>query len=213
MVASGVAVVNWLFEQRILPSEKNGRIVVRRLLGRFKVTVDGYDQSSHYIRSAFARALDRLPSTFQPKRVLMLGLGAGRLVDLLYEHFPNCTLTAIEWDPVMIQLMDELHLYKPYPRPNIIVGDAANIIHELEPGFDFILVDLFKGPNVISSLFEPAMIQRLSELMSTDGLLLFNLFRQPELLVHFDAVFDRLAVWDIGYNQFALYKPKTFSSR
>jgi len=138
----------------------------------------------------------------------MLGLAAGRFVDRLYKHFPESTLTAVEWDPVMVQLMDELHLYKPYPRPNVIIGDAAHVVHNLEPCFDFIFVDLFKGPDVSPSLFDPTMIQRLSELMNQDGLLLFNLFRQPEMLVPFDAVFDRQHLWDIGYNQFALYKKK-----
>src|SRR3989344_5978756 len=150
--------MGFFWETRTYQSEKNGTIHCRRFFGRWRVTVDGFDETTPYTNRMWKRALRRVSKKSGVKRVLLLGLGAGGAIAYLYRRFRNATITAVEWDPVMITLADELGFFPRERRPRIIQGDAAVLVPELTEKFDLIIVDLFRGRKVDAALSDASFI-------------------------------------------------------
>ena len=203
--------MGWLYENRRVQSEKNGRIHCLRLFGRWQVFVNGFDQSgTRYLSNMWRRALKRLPAGFQAGRILIFGLGIGDTLDLLHDRFPSCRITAVEWDPVMIDLMTEFRP-KPDPnRPEIVNMDMNEALSIVSGNFDLIILDAFTGQAVGSPATRDDFFRRLRGRLSPSGHFLANVFAQPELLGLIDRFFARMSSWRFRYNTLALYASRRF---
>ena len=137
--------MSWLWETRVYNSNENGTIVVKRWLGCWSIEVQGYQQTGDNSNAIWRDACNRVQLLLPTKniQILILGLGTGGVIQDLHRLFPGCSVTAIEYDKVMIRLCQELQLYKPYAAPTIIYGDAGVLVPTLEKRFDLVLIDLF----------------------------------------------------------------------
>lgn len=191
-----------LFERRVIPSVQNGEIIFRRLLHRIKVTVQGHDQSSHYIADMWRDALTHLPTGVKVENVLLLGLGAGNAVAVLRDRFPQTQITAVEWDGEMVELARE----QGVENVEIVHDDAIKAVQYLSGPFDLILIDLFKGGIPEMRLGETETQQALKRLLHSDGHLILNVFTTDTLLVAFDKTFVSESTWTFQYNRLALFR-------
>lgn len=201
--------ITWLLWWKRFRSEKNGLITCRRLLGRWEVFVGGFHESSRYLESIWRDAYGRLPAGFQPRRVLMLGLAAGDNVRLLHGLWPEARVTAVEWDPVMVQVAEKLKLYPDEWRPEIIIADAAMALTS-EPGvtngrFDLILVDIFEGGRVGRSAFGTGFFRHVSDRLSSSGQVIVNAFLQPEELDLAATELLESSRWKFKHNRMGLF--------
>lgn len=193
-----------LFGKTVLPSEKNGLIDVRYTFGKGEVYVDGYDQSTGYIDAMWQKALHRVPKSLSPKRILMLGLGGGSAIAKIQKQFPECTLTVVEWDPVMVSIYQNLHTQnKPL---SLLQGDAMEIVPALQETFELVIVDLFTGNKTPEALASHEMVGAIAHVVSQDGFCLLNAFSSLNLPPVFDAHFTRDQEWIYQYNHLFLYK-------
>src|SRR5690348_7649727 len=118
--------MSWLHERHIFHSEKNGEITCVRSFGRWSVIVQGYGESAPYMVGLWNHFLKKVPGAAQ--RILVLGFGAGGNVKQLHRRFPNATITAIEWDPVMVEIAERFHMYPSKWKPQILIGDASSVL-------------------------------------------------------------------------------------
>lgn len=192
------------FDQKTIPSEKNGKIVVLSTFGKTDVFVGGFHQSSGYIQIMWRKALRHVPRKFPVKTVLMLGLGGGSAVGELQKRYQNCAITVVEWDPEMVALYHQLH---PKNAPiTVIEGDAMVIVPALPHTFDLVIVDLFKGNETPTALGGHAMIQAIARTVAPGGYCLLNAFVSLGLLPVFDEHFSPENVWKYKFNTLALYR-------
>jgi spermidine synthase len=198
--------MGWLYEKRTFASEKNGRIDCRRLFGRWEIFVDGFDETSRYLVKIWREAYRRLPEDFLPAKALMFGLAGGDNVNLLHERYPECALTAVEWDPVMVHIADELGIFPAGRRPQIVLADAAMAARTLKPGYDFVLVDIFRGKSVADAAFGADFFPAVHRLLEPGGFLVVNGFWQPEVFVHAGECLEPVSRWRIGYNRMAMFR-------
>lgn len=196
--------MSFLYEKRSYTSEKNGLIRCVRILGNWNVSVGGYSQTNLYTNQMWKKAIRRIPKTNSIKKVLVLGLGAGGMIHILRSRYQKCEITAIEWDPVMVQIAKDLHLYSKNP-PRIIIGDAIEESKKLTERFDLILVDLFLGPKVANAVHEQTFVKTQAELLEPDGYLIVNAFREPHIFSYFTPFLSCHATWRFSYNNLALY--------
>ncbi|MEK7102051.1 MAG: hypothetical protein AAB912_00275, partial [Patescibacteria group bacterium] len=200
--------MSWFYEHQEYSSEKNGLIRCTRLFGQWYVRVGGYDQTTPYIRTMWKRALRRIPRKSGVKRVLVLGLGAGGMIQDIRRRFPQCHITIVEWDTVMIDIAEKLGLFARDERTEIIVDDAARALSTVAFfSFDLIIIDLFRGSEPAPALATPAFVSALARLVHPRGHLLLNVFKKQELFSIFDTVLSRHAAWRYRYNRLALYRP------
>jgi precorrin-6B methylase 2 len=199
--------MSWLYETWSIDSEKNGRIECKRLLGEWSVDVQGCSESSSYMRGLWKSAIRRIPKETSVKRILMLGLAAGCSVEHLHRRFPGCRITAVEWDPAMIEVMDRLRLFKLKHRPEILLGDAAEIVPTLREKFDLILFDLYQGRTSPLAVQRQSFFEALRPLLVRDGFLIVNAYAQPNVTEAARAVFSHQASWMFRVNGMSLFRP------
>ncbi len=197
--------MSWFYERFELTSEKNGLIRCRRLFGRWKVTVDGYDQTSRYIHDMWQGALLRLPQNVRVKSILLLGFGAGGSLPLFHRLFPGCQVTILEWDSVMIEIARRMN-NQVTRSDRLVIGDARETVKTLFGQFDLIVFDLYCGKRPAPFLLETDFQAQLQHLLSPEGFLLVNVFQEQRALSHLSSVFEQCRTWRFRYNHLGMFR-------
>lgn len=112
-------------------------------------------------------------------QVLMLGLGANTISNLIAKLNPGIFLTIIEIDPFIIQACTDFFDLKKLPKYQLIKGDAYQIIDQkklFSKLFDVIIVDIFTGepPYISLDSNKPNFIRKLLPLLKSNGQIIFN---------------------------------------
>ncbi len=171
-----------LIGKRTIVSEKNGPIMVTRFFGSVKVIVAGYEQSGRYLRLMWRDALQRVPETVAVRRVLLLGLGGGISIGEIHLRFHDVTVTAVEWDPMMVDIAQNEGLIREAEMPKIIVGDAFAVLTTLTQQFDLILIDIFHGGTPDSRLAKSDLVRLLARVLAPNGCLILNAYKTRAFL-------------------------------
>lgn len=198
--------MSWLYEHHQFESEKNGYIDCYRRLGQWEVIVGGFGETAPYLQKLWRQAFDRIPKKASIKKVLVIGFGAGGNVRQLHDRFPDCAITAIEWDPVMVEIASLIKLFPADLLPRIIVDDAFHAIQELDEKFDLILFDAYLGNCVMKAVRDSEFSVRLQRLLEPDGYFLYNASAEPEVLPIISQYFRMEANWRYFYNRVALFR-------
>jgi spermidine synthase len=204
--------MSWLFETKIRRSNINGTITAQRRFGTWAVLVDGCEQSGTQTYALWKGVYQKLQNYLGNKTIrhtLMLGLGGGGDIKILFQNFPHTQLTAVEHDSDMIALTKELALWQPFTSPVIICGDAANIVPQLQETYDLIIVDLFHGQTPSPLANNAAFLDALNTKLDKNGFLITNVFRKPEYLESFTRSFTLVQAWEFGLNHVAIFKKAT----
>lgn len=130
-----------------------------------------------YTREMLAGLLLRPPPW--PRRVLLIGLGAGSLVKFIHRHLPDASVTVVEIDPEVVPVA---HHYFKLPaedeRLRIVIGDGAHFVADDNSSWDLIAVDGFDARARAGALNSAEFYQNCRQHLSADGLLTVNLFGQ-----------------------------------
>lgn len=197
--------MGWFYESFSVESEFNGKIECRRLFGSWDVSAGGILQSGEYITDMWKKAAKKIPAA-GIKKVLVLGLGAGGCLGPLHRRFPKSRITVIEIDPVMVEIGKRLKMYPAECKPEIIIGDAAEVLPRLEAQYDLIIWDLFVSGQTAKIIRDSDFVRKIAEKLERDGYLIVNYYREPEELKLFDISFSRHKSWKYLYNGLALYR-------
>ncbi len=114
-----------------------------------------------------------------PENALVLGLGAGFVPKLLREKFPDMEITAVEINPVMVEVADNYFDLIPHDdnsKFHIYMGDARYWVQKCSETFDYIVLDTFLGDNTPSHLLSYEMFRDLRTILADDGALAINIF-------------------------------------
>jgi len=125
-------------------------------------------------REYWGRAL-RWPTQLPARpRVLLLGLGGGTIVRLVYEASKPELFTAVELDPVVASVAQEYMGLGRLPHLDIRIGDVRQLVHTLreEAPYDFVVEDVFFDGSAIDDVDEYAAA--LARLVAPGGWLVLN---------------------------------------
>lgn len=107
---------------------------------------------------------------------LVLGLGGGSVVQMLRQEYqaPG-PITAVELDPVVIQVASEEFDIRPDATLQIVCADAfAWVATAPAAGFGLIVVDLFIDLDLPAGLYTAGFWQQLWRLLRPGGCVVFN---------------------------------------
>ena len=128
-----------------------------------------------YTREMMAGLLLRQAAQW-PRRVLLIGLGAGSLTKFLYRHRPQAQLTVVEIAPrVVAAARHHFRLPAEDERLQIVIGDGADYVMKKGTAFDLILVDGFDEDAKVGSLDSLPFYLNAKARLSPQGLLVTNL--------------------------------------
>lgn len=195
----------FLFDSKRL-SEKNGVITIRRGFSGPNVIVDGYSQTGEGLNAIWRDALIRaLPHVAPEPKVLVLGLGGGGVVRVLYQLAMGTQITAIEHDPEMINIAHELKYHEPFPEPEIILGDAQCALEGTRKRFDLIVIDIFRGGDPSPHLLEQDFWDAVKKAMKPGAIVLVNVAGSREFLESIAQEFTHADLWRCESNYLGMF--------
>jgi spermidine synthase len=142
-----------------------------------------------YTREMMACLLLR-PEPGWPRRVLLIGLGAGSLTKFLHRHRPEARLTVVEIAPEVVATARQcFRLPAEDEQLRVVIGDGADFVAAAKKPFDLILVDGFDAEARSGRLDTLPFYADCQSRLSADGLLVANLISRRK---SFHASLDRL---------------------
>jgi len=154
-----------LFPQTIKfpDSRYNEKISLHLYFRQPTLIVGGLIQSGDILTSIWKKGIKSLiPKLFSPKNILLLGLGGGSNALLVSKLYPLAHITAVEIDPVMIDISRKYFGTSKIKKLQIINADALDFARNLKSEkYDLILVDCFEGKYIPKKLENLDFIQSL----------------------------------------------------
>lgn len=184
-------------------SEKNGTITVVRFLNSARVFAGGAEQSGPYVKGLWQDALRYLPDTIVVRNVLMIGLAGGSALAQVERRFPQASITVIEWDPVMVEIAQELHGSANFP--HVIIGDSYDVLPTLQGNYDLIIEDAFFGDLPEQRIGEEVPGRALVRLLTHQGYVLANISRTLSLIPKLQTFLTLEDSWKFKYNTVVLF--------
>lgn len=128
-----------------------------------------------YTREMMACLLLR-PDGEWPRRVLLIGLGAGSLAKFIYRHLPQTRITAVEIDTRIAPMAQQyFRLPEDQQRLKVVIADGADYVEQATGRYDAILVDGF-GPDARAGPLDTVKFYAACRArLSPQGLLVCNL--------------------------------------
>lgn len=126
---------------------------------------------------------------------LVLGMGGGSVVQTLrQEHRAASPITAVELDPVIIQIAATEFGIRPDDTLNIVCADAfAWVATAPAAAFRLVIVDLFIDLELPAGLQTPDFWQHLWRLLRPGGYVLFNTLTRTPLWIEGQEILDYFA--------------------
>lgn len=110
-----------------------------------------------------------------PRSVLILGLGGGSAVQILRSDLAiTAPITAVEYDPMMIQLGREHFGMDQWSDLTVLEADALIQVHALVQRFDLVVVDLFEDLDLARGVDHVSFVHGLRDRCEEGGTVLFN---------------------------------------
>ena len=110
-----------------------------------------------------------------------MGLSGGILVRFLLKHFPECKITAIEPQKIVVDIAKEHFYLSDDERLTLINNDVRNFfMEETEEQYDLIFVDLFDPIGMDIVVSEPAFFGLCYESLTSSGIISWNTWQKTE---------------------------------
>jgi spermidine synthase len=157
---------NYFFPKKVrFPDTKfNKNISLLCYPGATVLFVDGLIESGHIMTQIWRKGIrSLLPGVYRPQKVLLLGLAGGCNAHLVNQYFPKAQITAVEIDPVMVDIGQKYFRLNRVKNLDIVIADALDFVKKLQKSdqFDLTLVDCFVGPSIPKKLENISFLQKL----------------------------------------------------
>lgn len=111
----------------------------------------------------------------QMDSILILGMGGGSVIETLRTDFDYQNhITAVELDPVVIDIADREFGITPSKTLHIVCDDALNFLKHTTSKFDLIIIDLYIDLQVPNAFVQLSFWELVVNANSKSGCILFN---------------------------------------
>lgn len=125
--------------------------------------------------------------------ILLLGLGGGSVIETLRKDFNyQKQITAIDIDPVIIDIAKTEYQLESNSNTTIICEDALQFVKTNTSKFDLIIIDLFIDIKVPKQFLELSFWENVIKSKSTNGIILFNASLEDKKSNQLQSVIDFL---------------------
>lgn len=183
----------WLVEQRV--GGISPFLEVWLIDGKYHLNTQKANYSFGSLHTVFSMVFNkRNIKERNPDAVLMLGFGTGSVASILQEEYQmSCKITAVDKDPVVIELGHKYFNIDRFKDLKVICEDGYDFVQRCQDTFDLIVVDIFVDLDVPSCFNDELFLQALNRLLSDKGTLFFNKIPySSESIVETDVLHERL---------------------
>ncbi|MEL0636715.1 spermidine synthase [Marinomonas sp. TI.3.20] len=179
--------------------------------GKFRILsfADGDEQSRiqlsapHILQHEYTQAMT-IPLLFiEPKRIGILGLGGGTLLNALYHAIPGIQITAVE---LRQEVIDTAEMYFRLPKGKRVQIKNADAQLFIQDGFDkkvdILMTDLYNTDGMEIGILETSFLENCAKNIKENGWLVLNCWRNykdnPELIAQLKRIFVDVRALDTG---------------
>lgn len=157
-------------------SRHNPLLEVVQVNGRTLLNARSVNYSFGSLHSIFDEAFNRTNiEELGIDRVLLLGLGGGSVISLLRQRgISPSSITAVEIDPVVIELARRHFALDSFAGLRVECADALAFVQQCRETFDLVIVDVFIDDEVPRSLEDKEFLTALAQMLAPRGRLLYN---------------------------------------
>lgn len=161
------------------PSNVHGRLEVNLVNGRLYLDTADSNYSYGSLQRILHRGLTEAGfNTSNAGRILVLGMGAGSVVQTIRESFgSDAFIELVEFDAEIIRIAETDFGINRFENIRITHADALEFLEQSENQYDLIISDLFIGNAVPIIFTEPAFIHHLIGHLSPGGKIIYNTMR------------------------------------
>jgi spermidine synthase len=145
-------------------SKYNDTISVIQKESIITIKVDSYTQSGDQYKEIWDDVFEKLMLIDYPANILILGFGAGSIIQTLREQWPQSKITGVEIDPIMIKIARK-YFPENVKGVDIVIGDAVAYISKLKDTivYDLIVVDCYIGGDVPKTMKTLSFLHKLKK--------------------------------------------------
>ena len=170
--------LSYLVEQHVESVEGtlNPSLHVSLVNGRYQLSTDTAVYSFDDLYDNFTTAFEQTDlKSFQPKSVLILGLGLGSVPYILETKYKiQPTYTAVELDEAVIYLAEKYRLAGLKAPVQCIAADAEVFVSINTELFDLIVIDIFIDDLIPEPFLSEEFMTQIKGMLNTNGLVMFN---------------------------------------
>jgi spermidine synthase len=150
--------------------------------GKYQLDAATVNYSFGSLHYSFEKVFDLIAiHTLPIKSVLLLGLGAGSVIQLLRkEYHLSVWIDAVEIDTEVLRLAEKYFMLSSNKDLQIYVSDAYTYVMTCNKNYDLIVVDVFIDDRVCPSVERLDFLCKLKELLTPAGSILYNRICQTD---------------------------------
>jgi len=159
-------------------SDINGTLEVTTYNGRKILDTKNANYSYGSVHRIFRSCISKV-NLNDVENTLLLGLGAGSVVDLLRNEFGyKGAITAIELDEQIIRIAKTEFNVESFGALTIIQGDAFEKVKTLREAYDLIVVDIFIDNSIPQQLYQLDFWEAIHHHVADKGIIIFNTIKE-----------------------------------
>ena len=173
----------WGVKLRTYHSDLNGTLELWLVNNSLVLNSAHANQSFDSMHRIFQKVFSEIAIQHKPvKNVLLLGLGCGSVPSILFDELRiNCRITAVDHDEMMLQIANEHFNLQRFKNMEVVIQDAIRFVDDCKHTFDLIIIDLFYDDTVPEVFLQTSFIQKVSAILNSKGILIFNMITQTKL--------------------------------
>lgn len=157
------------------PSDLNGNLEINLVNGKKVLDTKSSNYSFGSLQTILERGLKAISFDQRFEQILVLGMGAGSIVESIRVRFgSNALITLVDIDPVMATIAREEFGIQSYKGVQVIIEDAEAFLQHSRDQYDLILVDLFIIETIPERFTKGKFIDLLSARLSKKGSIIYN---------------------------------------
>ena len=157
-------------------SDHNPHLHVVLRNGRYQLCTENAIYSYGDLYDNFTKAFKKIDlDRLKIENVLILGFGLGSIPLILETLFQKkYYYSAVEIDPEVLRLANRYVVHELKSNIEFHIMDAYTYVHYCDEKFDMICMDVFLDDVVPEELEQADFLENLKEMLTPDGILLFN---------------------------------------
>lgn len=171
----------WPVTVRQFESKFSGHLYIRYFMGKKILDTRMTNYSFGGLQRVLKRSLELLPYKQNTKNILILGFGAGSVLETIrQQHRSKAQITGVDIDEVVFTIAKEEFEIVEGPNTRFVVADATDWIKYQSGKYDLIIIDLFIIDTLPLAATEHEFIEHIATALAPEGQLIFNTI--PETL-------------------------------
>ena len=203
----------FFYTEEKINSPINGQLTWRKFLfGRWLLKIpEGEYYSSTYLEEMWKFVLKKIRKNKLGK-VLVLGGGAGCVVNEVIKVWPQSSIVAIDYDGSIMEIGQKIYPYfKTNPQIIFKTAEAQDFVRTETAQYDLVLIDLFVGNKLSPLLKSKDFLQDLKKILLSPAIIIVNAEawlsgKDPEIFDNWQREFPQLQVVKFRSNKLFLVK-------